>query len=107
MYDRSDLGPVHNRHQRLAHPDLSPLAVAEGRRKVLEMLRETVKVAIDARDDGAAAAAAAADVLQRLGMWRRLSSRRFLAHRHDCQVYETRPIWSSQNRRRLPQAANP
>ena len=50
--------------------------VAEGRRKVLEMLRETVKVAIDARDDGAAAAVA--DVLQRLGMWRRLSSRRFL-----------------------------
>ena len=30
------------------------------------MLRETVKVAIDARDDGAAAAVA--DVLQRLGM---------------------------------------
>ena len=41
--------------------------VAEGRRKVLEMLRETVKVAIDARDDGAAAAVA--DGLQRLGMW--------------------------------------
>ena len=41
--------------------------VAEGRRKVLEMLRETVKVAIDARDDGAATAVA--DVLQRLGMW--------------------------------------
>ena len=33
------------------------------------MLRETVKVAIDARDDGAAAAVAVADVLQRLGMW--------------------------------------
>ena len=31
------------------------------------MRRETVKVAIDARDDGAAAAVA--DVLQRLGMW--------------------------------------
>ena len=31
------------------------------------MLRETVKVAIDARDDGAAAAVA--DGLQRLGMW--------------------------------------
>ena len=44
--------------------------VAEGRRKVLEMLRETVKVAIDARDDGAAAAVA--DGLQRLGrMWDR------------------------------------
>ena len=35
---------------------------------------------------------------------RRLSSRRFLAHRHDCQVYETRSIWSSQNRRLLLQA---
>ena len=33
------------------------------------MLRETVKVAIDARDDGAAAAAP--DGLQRLGMWDR------------------------------------
>ena len=33
------------------------------------MLRETVKVAIDARDDGAAAAVA--DGLQRLGMWDR------------------------------------
>ena len=36
---------------------------------------------------------------------RRLSSRRSFAHRHGCQVYETRSIWSSQNRRLLPQAA--
>ena len=35
---------------------------------------------------------------------RRLSSRRSLAHRHGRQVYETRSIWSSQNRRLLPQA---
>ena len=35
---------------------------------------------------------------------RRLSRRRSFAHRHGCQVYETRPIWSSHNRRLLPQA---
>ena len=33
-----------------------------------------------------------------------LSSRRFLAHRHGSHAYDTRSIWSSQNRRLLPQA---